>query len=117
MARPIWLWTRCAQEVTAIAVAVNSTTNKIYVANNFGHSVTVIDGATNTATTVRVGQGPRAIAVNPITNKIYTANYGSKDATEIDGATNAATSMPTGKHPWAIAVDSRANKTYVGQRG
>ena len=70
------------------------------MANNFGHSVTVIDGATNLATTVRVGQGPRAIAVNPVTNKIYTANYGSKDATEIDGATNAATSVPTGKHPW-----------------
>jgi YVTN family beta-propeller protein len=95
------------------AVAVNSTTNKIYVANNFGHSVTVIDGATNTATTLRVGQGPRAIVVNPVTNKIYTANYGSKDVTEIDGATNAITSVPTGKHPWAVAVDSRANKTYV----
>jgi YVTN family beta-propeller protein len=82
------------------ALAVNPKTNKIYVANNFGHSVTVIDGVTHEATTIRVGQGPRAIVVNPVTNKIYTANYGSKDASVIDGATNAVTSVPTGKHPW-----------------
>jgi len=85
----------------------------IYVTNNFGHSVTVIDGAANTATTIRVGQGPRGIVANPVTNKIYTANYGSKDSTEIDGATNAATSIPTGRHPWVIAADTRANKIYV----
>jgi YVTN family beta-propeller protein len=88
------------------SVAVNATTNKVYVSNNFGHSVTVIDGVTNEATTFRVGQGPRAIAVNPVTNKIYTANYGSRDSSEIDGATNAVTSVPTGKHPWAIAVEA-----------
>ena len=29
------------------AIAVNSVTNKIYVANYFGQTVTVIDGATN----------------------------------------------------------------------
>jgi len=78
------------------ALAVNTATNKIYVANNFGHSVTVIDGLTHETTTIRVGQGPRAIVVNQVTNKIYTANYGSKDATEIDGASNNATSIPTG---------------------
>ena len=95
------------------SLAVNPATNKIYVTNNSGHSVTVIDGVTHEAVTVRVGQGPRAIAVNPVTNKIYTANYGSKDASEIDGATNAVTSIPTGKHPWALAVNSAANKIYV----
>ena len=98
------------------AVAVNPTTNKIYVANNYAHSVTVIDGATHATTTVRVGPGSRAIVVNPVTNKIYTANYGSKDATEIDGATNTATAARTGKHPWAITLI--AGPTYLrGQRG
>jgi YVTN family beta-propeller protein len=94
-------------------VAVNPATNRIYAANNYAHSVTVIDGGANTATTIRVGQGPRGIGVNQATNKIYVANYGSKDATEIDGATNTATSILTGKHPWTLAVDSRANKAYV----
>ena len=42
---------------TPIAIAVNPVTNKIYVANQNSSSVTVIDGATNTTTTVAAGSG------------------------------------------------------------
>ena len=60
-------------------LAVNPVTNKIYVANGGGGGasgyVTVIDGATNSTTTVAAGYGPSAIAVNPVTNQIYVANY------------------------------------------
>jgi YVTN family beta-propeller protein len=42
------------------AVAVNSKTNKIYVANKKSNSVTVIDGKTNRTTTVKVGPEPNA---------------------------------------------------------
>ena len=38
------------------------------------NNVTVIDGATNSTTTVQVGIKPQAVAVNPVTNKIYVAN-------------------------------------------
>ena len=86
------------------------------MANNFGHSVTVIDGATNATTTIQVGQGPRGIALNPVTNKVYTVNYGSQDVTVIDGATGATTAVQTGKHPWAIAVDTEARQNLCGQR-
>ena len=45
--------------------AVNPVTNRIYVANNLGSDVTVIDGATNLITTsVSVGFYPIALAVN-----------------------------------------------------
>jgi YVTN family beta-propeller protein len=37
------------------AVAVNAVTNKIYVANEGSNNVTVIDGTTNTTTTVSAG--------------------------------------------------------------
>ena len=57
-----------------LAVAVNPVTNKIYVANENSNNVTVIDGATNTTTTVAVGTFPIAVAVNPVTNQIYVAN-------------------------------------------
>jgi len=59
---------------TPIAVAVNPTTNKIYVANNGGANVTVIDGSNNTTATVAAGTNPIAVAVDPMTNKIYVAN-------------------------------------------
>jgi len=42
------------------AVAVNPVTNKIYVANGGSNNVTVIDGATNTPTTVSAGAYPIA---------------------------------------------------------
>jgi len=45
--------------VAAIAaLVVDPVRNKIYVAHNFGHSVTVIDGATNRRRPSRLGKAP-----------------------------------------------------------
>jgi YVTN family beta-propeller protein len=105
------------------AIAVNPTTNLVYVANASSASVSVIDGTTNTVTaTVPVDVAPWAIAVNPVTNKIYTANCGFDcDATAgigtvsvIDGATNAATAPITvGINPRAISINPVTNMVYV----
>ncbi len=73
------------------AIAVNPATNKIYVANggsgetNLG-SVTVIDGATNTATTVTdpAANDPYAVAVNPVTGGIFVPNNLSSTNTVIN---------------------------------
>jgi DNA-binding beta-propeller fold protein YncE len=69
----IGLWLACcaltlaqAQTVTASpsvgtapeAVALNPVTNKIYVANTSSANVTVIEGATNTTSTVATGTTP-----------------------------------------------------------
>jgi len=109
-----------------IAVAVNPATNKIYVAN-FGHtslycgscfdygSITVIDGETNTTTTV-VGPNakfPQAIAVNQVTNKVYVANNFSANVTVIDGTDNSVTAVSTESFPYNLAVNSSTNKIYV----
>ncbi len=65
--------------------AINRATNKIYVANSDSGTVTVIDGATNTAATVSVGpqSEPVALAVNPVTNRIYVANSNTDNVTVI----------------------------------
>ena len=53
-------------------IAVNPSTNKIYVANAYSNTTSVIDGdACKELTKVKVGTYPLALAVNPITNKIY----------------------------------------------
>ena len=81
-------------------------TNKIYVANYSSNTVTVIDGATNSTTTVGTGSQPFAAAVNPVTNKIYVANYNSNTVTVIDGATNSTTPRSAwASRPRAVAVD------------
>ena len=53
-----WVTTTVAAGDGPHAVAVNPVTNKLYVANSDGASVTVIDGATNDTATVAVGWEP-----------------------------------------------------------
>jgi len=61
------------------AVAVNSTTNKMYVASRDAQ-VLVIDGTTNQTAMVGVGMTPLALAVNPVTNKIDVATTRAESA-------------------------------------
>ncbi len=74
-----------------LAIAVNPVTNKIYVANSnldsypTPGSATVIDGVTNTPTTIPAGIEPFAIAVNPVSNQIYLVNKDGNSIMVIDG--------------------------------
>ncbi len=77
----------------------------------------MIDGATNSTTTVSVGSTPYAAAVNPVTNKIYVANRGSNNVTVIDGATNTTSTVSVGMQPQAVAVNAVTNKIYVANNG
>jgi len=115
----------------SVAVAINQPTNKIYVVNNnregFSNAktgnITVIDGASNTTTTITDPNAmtPAAIAVNPATNEIYVANIGGDSGpnhgniTVIDGADHHTTTLtdPDVLAPIAIAVNSETNKIYV----
>ncbi len=105
----------------AIAVGVNSSTNRIYVADQAGNTVFVIDGATNSVVAiVPVGQSPIAVGVNSSTNRIYVANRSSDDVSVIDGASNsviATIPVPpiesnTSTHP-GIAVNPATNRVYL----
>jgi YVTN family beta-propeller protein len=112
-ARADWVTATVVTGTNPYAVAVNPTTNKIYVANYGSASVTVVDGATNTTVVVATGTNPYAVAVNPVTNKIYVANYGSANVTVIDGATNTTTAVAAGTGPYAVAVNPVTNRIYV----
>jgi YVTN family beta-propeller protein len=82
---------------------VNPVTDKIYVANGNDGTVSVIDGATYTTSSVGAGATPSAVALNPATNKIYVANTGSNDVTVIDGATNSTATVAVGTSPKVLA--------------
>jgi YVTN family beta-propeller protein len=98
-------------------IAANPTTNKIYVKTQYGSTVTVIDGATDTITdTVAVAGGTLdGIAVNKSTNKIYVVDSSDSTVEVIDGATNTITAtVAVGSNPsWNIAVNPTTNKIYV----
>jgi YVTN family beta-propeller protein len=96
------------------AIAIDSVTNRIYVANEGSGNVSVIDGATDKVmATVPVGDLPYVIAANPVTNKIYIAKTFSNTITVIDGANHVTSSLKAGMQADAIAVDPGANKLYL----
>ncbi len=99
------------------ALAINPATNKIYVVNTQGDTLTVVDGGNLAApgTRVIVGTLPVDAAVNPVTNKIYVANSDSKSVSVIDGANLAAApvNVTVDTTPVAIAVNRITNTVYV----
>src|SRR5256885_54844 len=96
-----------------VAIAVNTATNRIYVANSDGGSVSVMDGKNKSVlATVSVGPRPYVVAGNPATNRIYVSNTFSNLITVIDGATNSTTTVNAGSAD-AIAVDSKLDKVYL----
>jgi len=72
-------------------IAVNPTTNKIYVVNNSNNTVTVIDGSTDTVSGTISVQAPNTIAANPDTNMIYVSNSGVNTISVIDGNSDTIT--------------------------
>lgn len=103
------------------AVAVNSATNRVYIANADSDSVTVLEdtggGGVVAVANVATGTTPYAVAVNSLTNRIYVANADSDTVTVIDGATNSTIEVETGSLPMAIAVNPATNKIYVANLG
>ena len=53
---------------------MDTVTNRIYVTNYSGGSVTVIDGANNSTTAVSADSGAGALAVNEVTGRVYVAD-------------------------------------------
>ena len=125
----------------AQGIAVNSNTNKIYVANGNGYSIQVIDGATtkidaNITTSGNPGGGCATsfVALNPNSNLIYTDNQGcthwsyggpgwsAQSVSVINGTNNnviaqVAISHGSGYPDDPIAVNPITNKIYALANG
>lgn len=133
----------CGQHVTAvtagidpIGIAVDESTNTLYVVNGSG-TVAIVNGrkcdAANMSgchvqpATVRVGARPQFLAVDEQSHTIYVANVGSNTVSVLDGRTcNAASkagcgrlraSIPVGPGPFTLAVNSSTNSIYVTNLG
>lgn len=90
--------------------------NKLYVANQHGRTISVIDTLTDqlVGQPIVLGSQPRALAVRD--NKLYVANYYSNTVSIIDTATDKLVGEPiaVGKHPSALAISD--NKLYVANQ-
>jgi YVTN family beta-propeller protein len=116
------------------AIAVDPTTDSIYVANGLDASptaadgtVSVIDGGTNTVTTtITVGKAPDGIAVDPTTNTIYVADsLGivsdlSGAISVVNGATDEVSATITDEfivQPAGVGVDASTDTVYIAGSG
>ena len=98
------------------AVAVDPSTGRAFVANEFSNDVTVIDPGTRATKTVAVGKRPQYIAVNPRTHKVYVSNSQDASISVIDGTTLAVTTVVVnGSGPFL--VDEAANRIYMVRLG
>ena len=91
-------------------VSVNPNTNKIYIASS-GASASVIDGATNSVSTISAGG--QGVAVNPDTNRIYVTSIGDGKVWIVDGVTNTQVGTISATGASAIKVNPVTNKIYV----
>ena len=82
--------------------------SKVYVANYFSATVSVIDTATNTVIggPIPVGAGASGVAVTSDGSKVYVANYVSNTVSVIDTATNTVIGgpIPVGTGPFAVSI-------------
>ena len=92
---------------TPNAVAVDSSTNTIYVTNNLPDTVSVIDGWSHVVVaTVRVGHHPDGVAVDSTTHTVYVANSDSHTVSVINGSTHTVTAtVPVGNTPFGVTVN------------
>jgi len=102
-----------------LGVAVNTATNRVYVADSGADDVTVLDATTRAMLhSITVGSSPTFVGINPQTNRIYTVRYGGNSLVVINGDTDAIeTSVGTGGvGAWGLAVNPNLNRVYIGNR-
>jgi YVTN family beta-propeller protein len=88
------------------AIAVNSKTGNVYVADCADDTLTMIDGRTrkvvNTAST---GQHPQAVTIDDLSGTVYVANTHGGSVMVIDGITGRTrATVPCGPNPYSLAA-------------
>jgi YVTN family beta-propeller protein len=95
--------------------------SRLYVTNQRGNSVSVIDTTSNTVIgTIPVGSGPVGAAASPDGARVYIVNgSGATSVSVIDTATNGViASIPLGvAQPMGIAVTPDGGRLYVSAAG
>lgn len=98
-----------------IGIDINPITNKLYVANQFSNTISVIDiDNSKVEKNIDVGNSPYDVKVNPFSNRIYTSNRDSDTISVIDGFTNRElTEIEVGDSPLGIGINLGRGWVYV----
>ena len=102
---------------SSYGVVVSPDGKKVYAANCYGKSISVINTTTDTVTdTIEVGDGPRGIAVSPDGKKVYVANE-DKTVYIIDTTTNTVIAVVNIKRTLRNCSYPRWEECICGEHG
>jgi len=98
-----------------IGIDINPITNKLYVANQFSNTISVIDiDKSKVEKNIDVENSPYDVDVNPFSNRIYASNRESDTISVIDGFTNKElTNISVGDSPLGIGSNLGRGWVYV----
>jgi parallel beta-helix repeat protein len=100
---------------TASWLALNATTNRLYVVDHLNDNVTMLDALTLApmATTI-LPDGPSATAINVTQNRLYVSSVLDKSITALNGDTLAVeSSVKLPLHAYFMEVDEFESRVYT----
>jgi YVTN family beta-propeller protein len=99
-------------------LAVSPSGNLVYVSNDNGNKLYVVNATTNVVTTTinigATGQGPDSVAFNPTGTQAFVVDQSNNSILVINTTTNAVTStIAVGNDPTGVAFNSSGTMAYV----
>jgi YVTN family beta-propeller protein len=96
-------------------LAISADGKRLYVANDLGESLAIVDTATGTvASTTPVAHNPYTVALSRDGTKTYVSNWGGNTVSVVNATTGAPRGQVTvGTHPSALAVNPVSGELYV----
>ncbi len=94
---------------------VNPDGTRVYVANSFANSISVIDPrAMSEIATIAVGLRPNALALDDAARRLYVANTDSDSVSVIDTQSNQVVgTIPLGMNVTALVANENAGRVYA----
>jgi YVTN family beta-propeller protein len=101
------------------AVAYDSSTDTLLVANGASNNVTVLQQPADTPiASLPIGHGVQGAALDSSNGYLYTANYGANNVSIVDATSDTVIgSVTTGNFPMALAVDTASGNVFVANEG
>ncbi|MCI4326304.1 MAG: hypothetical protein L3K16_01515 [Thermoplasmata archaeon] len=104
--------------IDPFGVAVDSSTDQVWVTNFGSSNVTVINGTTQAVVAnIPVPSEPLGIAVNPGQARVFVASNGTNQTSVIDATSHAVlANVSVGDGPIGVAYDGASNRVFVSDR-
>lgn len=96
-------------------ICVSPDGTKLYVANYYSDSVSIINTATNTVSAaIAVGIGPLGISVSPDGSKVYVTNIYDSTISVINTTSNTVSAtIPVGSGPAGVSISPDGSNVYI----